>query len=65
MEVVAKELSFTAPNDFTDDSIDRMTDDAWSLWSRAEYDYGDSIVPKVVIDSYVLEIEEENERSLR
>lgn len=58
LETVARDLAYVAPNDFEDTAITNMSEDAWLLWSRAAYDYGDNVVPTVVIKAYVEEIEE-------
>lgn len=44
------------------DECDYMTTEGWNLWSLAMYHYGDKVVPKVVLQSYMDELDyEENE----
>lgn len=41
-----------------------MSDEAWDLWSRALFNYPDSVTPKSVLDSYVQEVEYESDGGL-
>lgn len=60
LDTVVRDLAVRAPNTYTQEEIDLMTDEAWELWSVAQFDYGDSPVPTSVLKQYVQTIEEES-----
>lgn len=58
---VRNSLLTCPPSMIPDNLEDYMTDEAWDLWSRCMYEYGDRITPKSVLDAYVDDIEAESD----
>lgn len=47
----------TIPSEVTEETEERLSDEAWELWSKSLFYYPDSLVPVSVLGSYLDEIE--------